>query len=118
MTTPSQNEVLLEGTPLASPEWSHENHGTHFYRFFLQVPRLSGTPDILPVLLAEPQASLIEAGIPVRIQGQMRSFNNRSGVGNRLVLTVYGQTIQPGSGESCNHIVLSIIKQFDGVTIW
>lgn len=44
MTTPSQNEVLLEGTPLASPEWSHENHGTHFYRFFLQVPRLSGTP--------------------------------------------------------------------------
>ena len=61
MTTPSQNEVLLEGTPLASPEWSHENHGTHFYRFFLQVPRLSGTPDILPVLLAEPQASLIEA---------------------------------------------------------
>ena len=76
MTTPSQNEVLLEGTPL-------------------------------PVLLAEPQASLIEAGIPVRIQGQMRSFNNRSGVGNRLVLTVYGQTIQPGSGESCNHIVLS-----------
>ena len=107
MTTPSQNEVLLEGTPLASPEWSHENHGTHFYRFFLQVPRLSGTPDILPVLLAEPQASLIEAGIPVRIQGQMRSFNNRSGVGNRLVLTVYGQTIQPGSGESCNHTVLS-----------
>ncbi|MEI3361840.1 MAG: hypothetical protein V8R75_04265 [Oscillospiraceae bacterium] len=108
MTTPSQNEVLLEGTPLASPEWYHENHGTHFYRFFLQVPRLSpARRTSCQYYLAEPQASLIEAGIPVRIQGQMRSFNNRSGVGNRLVLTVYGQTIQPGSGESCNHIVLS-----------
>ena len=51
MMTHSQNDVLLEGYPASSPEWSHENHGTQFYRFLLEVPRLSGTPDILPVLL-------------------------------------------------------------------
>ena len=43
----------VEGTPLAVPEWSHENHGTQFYRLILRVRRLSGTPDILPILLSE-----------------------------------------------------------------
>ncbi len=33
MMTHSQNDVLLEGYPASSPEWSHENHGTQFYRF-------------------------------------------------------------------------------------
>lgn len=107
MTTPSQNEVLLEGQPLASPEWSHENHGTHFYRFFLRIPRLSGTPDTLPVLLPESQIDRVVPGVPLRLQGQLRSFNNRSGVGSRLVLTVYGQSLQPGLGEPCNQILLS-----------
>lgn len=107
MTTPSQNEVLLEGQPLASPEWSHENHGTHFYRFFLRIPRLSGTPDTLPVLLPESQIHRVEPGVPLRLQGQLRSFNNRSGVGSRLVLTVYGQNLQPGLEEPCNQILLA-----------
>ena len=51
--TQSRNEVLLEGLPLALPVRSHENHGTVFYRFFLEVPRLSGTPDVLPMVLPE-----------------------------------------------------------------
>ena len=107
MMTHSQNDVLLEGIPLAAPEWSHENHNTQFYRLLLQIPRLSGTPDILPVLL---RADLLDrAGNqgPLRIRGQLRSFNNRSGVGNKLVLTVYATDIQPGTGESCNQILLT-----------
>ena len=107
MTTPSQNEVLLEGRPLAAPEWSHDNHGTRFYRFLLQVPRLSGTPDTLPVLVPEALLPQVQPGAPLRIQGQLRSFNNRSGVGSRLVLTVYAQVLQPGLGEPCNQIRLS-----------
>ena len=98
MTTQTRNEVLLEGIALEAPALSHENHGTRFYRFPLQVPRLSGTPDTLPVLVPE---------APLRVRGQLRSFNNRSGVGNRLVLTVYAQAMEPGSGEPCNRILLS-----------
>lgn len=41
MTTQTRNEVLLEGIALEAPALSHENHGTRFYRFPLQVPRLS-----------------------------------------------------------------------------
>ena len=104
MTT--KNEVLLEGTVLAEPEWSHENHGTQFYRIFLQVPRLSGQVDLLPVLL--PGALVVQAvpGRILRVRGQLRSFNNRSGVGSRLVLTVYAQELQPGLDEPCNQITL------------
>ena len=42
MTTQTRNEVL-EGIALEAPALSHENHGTRFYRFPLQVPWLSGT---------------------------------------------------------------------------
>ena len=107
MTTQTRNEVLLEGTALEAPVLSHENHGTRFYRFPLEVPRLSGTPDTLPVLLPEPLLETVQTEAPLRVQGQLRSFNNRSGVGNRLVLTVYAQAIQPGTGEPCNRILLS-----------
>ena len=107
MTTQTRNKVLLEGTALEAPVLSHENHGTRFYRFPLEVPRLSGTPDTLPVLLPEPLLDTVQTEAPLRVQGQLRSFNNRSGVGNRLVLTVYAQAIQPGTGEPCNRILLS-----------
>jgi len=107
MTTPCQNEVLLEGLPLANPEWSHENHGTHFYRFFLQIPRLSGTPDILPIILPAHLAQKISPDSPIRIQGQLRSFNNRSGIGNKLVLAVYAMELQKSQDDPCNQIVLT-----------
>lgn len=107
MTTPFQNEVLLEGRALQSPVLSHENHGLRFYRFPLEIPRLSGQADILPVLVTDAQLSCITTDSPLRIRGQLRSFNNRSGTGNRLVLTVYAQSVEPGTGEPENRIVLS-----------
>lgn len=106
MTILSQNEVLLEGTASGTPVLSHENHGTRFYRFFLEVPRLSGTPDILPVLLPEALLSKVTGDAPIRVRGQLRSFNNRSGVGSRLVLTVYALDIGPGEGQAQNYIRL------------
>lgn len=107
MTTQIRNEVLLEGVALETPSLSHENHSTRFYRFPLQVSRLSGQVDVLPVLLPEPQLAQVKEGADIRIQGQLRSFNNRSGVGSRLVLTVYAQRLSPGLDEPCNQILLS-----------
>ena len=105
MTT--KNEVLLEGLVLGEPEWSHENHGAQFYRVYLQVPRLSGQMDLLPVLLPGGLAAQAAEGRLLRLRGQLRSFNNRSGVGSRLVLTVYSQRLAPGLDEPCNQITLS-----------
>lgn len=107
MTMYTHNEVVLEGRLTGRPERSHENHGKIFYRQMLEVPRLSGTPDILPLLLREEQLPLLTDNGPLRVEGQMRSFNNRGGTGRRLVLTVYVQTIQPGWGETVNRIALT-----------
>ena len=107
MTTASRNEVLLEGRVLGVPEWSHENYDTQFYRFYLEIPRLSGTPDILPVLLTEALAAQVVPDTTLYVRGQLRSFNNRSGTGNKLVLTVYALELHPGEEEPRNQIMLS-----------
>ena len=107
MTTHTHNTVLLEGTPLTAPTLSHVNHNTRFYRFELDIPRLSGQSDQIPILLPESLTTCIEKGSPLRLKGQMRSFNNRSGSGSRLVLTIFAQEILPAEGEPCNEITLS-----------
>ena len=105
----SQNYVELWGTAGAAPSFSHENHGESFYRFPLRVERLSGQSD-LPLILA-PSALLegidIAEGTPLRVTGQLRSFNNRSGQGPRLVVSVFAQTLQPGGEGPVNRIRLS-----------
>ena len=107
MITQTRNEVLLEGIPLGVPEWSHENHGAQFYRFYLQVPRLSGAADVLPILVTDALLSHIQPNMPLRLKGQFRSFNNRSGTGNKLILTVFALEIQPATQDPCNLILLS-----------
>ena len=107
MTTAKTNDVLLEGTVSGQPEFSHENHGTRFYRFLMEIPRLSGQADLLPVLVPEALLSQVEGGHALRVRGQLRSFNNRTGVGNRLVLSVYATEAETPAGQPCNRIVLS-----------
>lgn len=107
MSDISRNEVELEGQVLTAPEFSHENHDTRFYRFSLQIPRLSGQWDLLPVLIPESLTGQVIPGEPLRLTGQLRSFNNRSQQGRRLVLSVHVQSLLPCLGEPCNRILLS-----------
>ena len=105
----SQNYVELWGTAGAAPSFSHENHGESFYRFPLRVERLSGQSD-LPLILAP--STLLEGidiaeGTPLRVTGQLRSFNNRSGHGSRLIISTFAQSIEPCDGGHFNRILLS-----------
>ena len=102
------NHVELCGGVLTAPEPSHTNHGESFYRFLLSVPRLSGLNDELPVLVRE---SLLpedlSPGDTVTLLGQLRSFNNRSGIGRRLVLSIFARSLVKSPGaEIKNHIRL------------
>lgn len=100
------NAVELQGTVAEEPVFSHENHGSRFFRFRLQIPRLSGQKDLIPIVATEQQLPLAVVGESLRVRGQFRSYNNKSGEGSRLVLTVYAQNMERGGGKSENSIYL------------
>lgn len=105
----ARNTLILRGTALGEPIYSHENHGQKFYRFLLSIRRLSGQEDILPVIttldLLSPLLPL--TGQRLAVEGQLRSFNNKSGSGSRLVISVFPRTLQPTDEEDHNLIRLT-----------
>ena len=105
----ARNFLCLRGTAIAEPTYSHANHGQEFYRFPLSVRRLSGQEDILPVITtAEQLAPLLPlTGQRLSVEGQLRSFNNRSGNGSRLVISVFPHIILPTHDEDFNSIQLT-----------
>lgn len=103
------NRVELRGVAEDAPLLSHVNHGCAFYRFTLSVLRLSGQADKLPVIVPRPLLLLtpVSPGDGVHITGQLRSFNNKSGQGSRLVISTFAQTLTHDAGEPLNRIFLS-----------
>ena len=91
----NENRALLRGTAAGSPVFSHENHGVAYDLFPLSVQRLSGAADRLNVVLPRSllTACPVYEGLPLEVQGEVRSFNNRSGSGSRLVITVLAREL-------------------------
>ena len=103
------NRVLLCGTMAGAPVWSHSVRGQDFYRFPLEVLRLSGSSDVLNIVLRRGQLAAVEAAERSRIAvtGELRSFNNRRGEGARLVLTVLAKEIALTDGPDENRVTLT-----------
>lgn len=103
------NRVQLCGTVDSAPALSHVNHGVSFYKFTLAVERLSGLADKLTVIAAQPllESAAIREGDTVTVRGQLRSFNNKSGQGSRLVISVFAHALEKGGDTPFNLIQLS-----------
>ena len=97
------NRVQLCGTVDSAPALSHVNHGVSFYKFTLAVERLSGLADKLTVIAAQPllESAAIREGDTVTVRGQLRSFNNKSGQGSRLVISVFAHALDTGGQTIC-----------------
>ena len=85
------NEVVLEGYVNSEAEISHEIYGEKFYKFNLEVLRLSENADNIIITMSERlmEGCDLSIGSKIKIYGQFRSYNNYSGEGNKLVLTVF-----------------------------
>ena len=103
------NTTELCGIIATEPEYSHENHGQEFYRFTLEIDRLSGSTDRISILALSSTlaAASVTCGSRVRILGQLRTYNNRNEGGRRLVISVLANVISPWDGEACNIVRLS-----------
>ena len=104
----SLNSITLRGTLLELPRFSHENHGRDFYRFVLEVPRLSGAVDLLPVIAEKSLVDEIDpcAGSMLTVCGQIRSHNQRTDGIRRLLIFVFATQITAEDGEPINDVVL------------
>ena len=103
------NHITLCGTLRALPEYSHSNHERRFFRFELEVERLSGTADVLPVMAAEDvlmEADLF-AGGRFLVEGQIRSFNSRAESGRRLIISVFAESVTTTEQPPQNDAVLT-----------
>ncbi len=103
-----RNQITLRGTLRELPVFSHENHRKNFYRFFLEVPRLSGALDTLPVIAEEAVLNSMDlsGGSMLTVTGQIRSHNIRENGKRRLSVFVFATEITAEDGEPINTVLL------------
>ena len=103
-----ENKITLRGQLMALPHYSHENHGKKFYRFTLEVPRLSGTVDLLPVVAEENLLNSMDlsGGEMLTVHGQIRSHNMRSEGIRHLLIFVFASEVVCEDGDPINDVIL------------
>jgi single-stranded DNA-binding protein len=104
----SENQIILRGSLVDLPQFSHENHRKRFYRFTLCVPRLSGAEDLLPVVTSEQVLEQMDlsGGTMLRIEGQIRTHNVRENGARRLLIFVFAASVTAQEGEPINDVLL------------
>ena len=104
----TQNQITARGSLRDLPVFSHENHGRKFYRFDLEVPRLSGTVDLLPVIAPAAVLDQLDpsAGANIRVEGQIRSHNVRKEDGRHLQIFIFAAQVEAEDEEAANEVVI------------
>lgn len=76
--------------------FSHEIFGEGFYMVDVNVPRLSDSCDVIPLMVSERLLDVQEdyKGLNIMVQGQFRSYNRHEERKNRLVLSVFAREIE------------------------
>ncbi len=91
MDTIQNNSVTLIGEVASGFTFNHEVYGEKFYTINLDVKRLSGQADIIPLTISERLIDVNDnyIGSTLEIRGQFRSFNLRDQSRAKLVLSVF-----------------------------
>ena len=102
------NSITVRGSMLSLPEFSHENHGRKFFKFTLEVPRLSGAVDLLPIIASEQLIHQIDPfeGDMICVTGQIRSHNQRDCDGRHLLIFVFATDLSVEEGPAMNDVII------------
>ncbi|MBQ6996929.1 MAG: single-stranded DNA-binding protein [Oscillospiraceae bacterium] len=103
------NQIAVCGSLRELPVFSHENHGKRFYRFTLEIPRLSGAVDILPVIAPEVIVHRIDpsGGEYLTVTGQIRSHNSRTNGIRHLLIFIFATDIVAQDAEPMNDVTVT-----------
>ena len=102
------NMTRLCGSVDGKASFSHISRNRKYFVFPLRVPRLSGAEDVINVVCDEEKLQALEPdGSPMlHVTGELRSYNNKSGVGNKLIIFVYANEMEFCDCEPENTISL------------
>lgn len=91
------NRIVLQGIVGEPLTPSHTLFDEKFYRMMMDVPRLSGNIDTLPVTVSERllRTLPVSVGDKVTVRGQVRSYNRMEEGKNRLILTAFARYLGP-----------------------
>lgn len=105
----ANDTVRLCGSLAGRPVYSHTGRDGAYYKFPLSVRRLSGTEDVLNIVAHEEllERLEVESAPRLRVTGEVRSYNNRSGVGPRLVITVLARELTFTDDDFENTVTLT-----------
>ncbi len=89
------NYLTLVGKVTGEKKFSHEIYGERFYVFNLEIARLSGNADIIPITVSERLITeeMLVQGKNLLVKGQFRSYNSYENEKNRLILTVFAKDV-------------------------
>ena len=89
------NYLTLVGKVTGEKKFSHEIYGERFYVFNLEIARLSGNADIIPITVSERLVTdeMLTQGKNLLVKGQFRSYNSYDNEKNRLILTVFAKDV-------------------------
>ena len=89
------NYLTLVRKVTVEKKFSHEIYGERFYVFNLEIARLSGNADIIPITVSERLATdeMLTSGKNLLVKGQFRSYNSYDNEKNRLILTVFAKDV-------------------------
>ena len=104
----TNNYAELCGVLGEKPVYSHTLKNEVFYTFPLEVERLSGAVDRINIIIRRELMESLEPEEKQRIliKGEIRSYNNKSGQGSRLVITVLARQISFTDEEDRNTVLL------------
>lgn len=107
----NNNFISLQGRVDGEVEFSHSVLDEDFYKFMLNVSRLSGVVDSLPVTVPKKLLENIELsdGDLVSLTGQLRSYNKYQENKTRLILTAFARSIEEvkDEDENPNNVLLN-----------
>jgi single-stranded DNA-binding protein len=91
-----KNTANLVGTIIKECKFSNEVYGEKFYESLLEIPRLSGAIDKIPLTISERLINInnITKDTKVKVEGEFRSYNTEDEDDKKLKLTVFVKEIE------------------------
>ncbi len=104
----TRNLTILTGCPAGRPRFSHKGRDGDWYTFPLRVERLSGAWDEINILVTHElmNSTAVGEGERLTVRGELRSFNNKSGIGRKLVISVMAREMCFTSAPDENEVLL------------